>query len=139
MFRRIPIAVSQFCLALMLVVAAATLAQAAGPLSFDVTRCAVGPSRGGVQVLAFNYYVNNISQFEYITKINWMEVEVTAQRPGGQVTKHKFRTTVNRVINPPLAPRRRIQFSHKFSVRTGSSPFTRIAVRVSRWNYSHTR
>ena len=60
MFRHISKAISQICLALTLVVAAAVSAQAGGPMSFDVTRCATSPSRGGNQIVEFDYFANNI-------------------------------------------------------------------------------
>ena len=106
MFRHVSKAVFQLCLALTIVAAAAVSAQAGGPMSFDVTRCATSASRGGNQVVDFTFYANNISRFDYITKLNWIEIEVTAQRINGNITKHKFIRNVNFVFNPTLPPQK---------------------------------
>ena len=139
MFRHFSKALFRFCLALALVVAAAVPTQAGGPMSFDVTRCATSASRGGNQIVEFNFFANNLSQFEYITRLNWIEIEVTARRVNGEITRHRFIRKLNYVFNPTLPPRKRMSLRHRFSVHTGPNPYARVAVRITRWNFTKAR
>lgn len=111
----------------------------AGPMSIKVTGTHAGGVGDGKQQIVFEYTVKNTSQHEYISKINWVEVEVTGRWGDGRQEKYKRKVNINYIFNPELGPGRskglKTNFYRTVNRNKGMFKYDRVNIKILRYNF----
>lgn len=133
----------KFIFALM-VVAALALVATATPGEAETIDCqtrglVAGPVRDGKQLVVFSTVFRNVSRHEYISRVNWVTVEVHGYFHGREET-YTRKVDVDWNFNPVLEPGQRkglkIKFRRRVQPRRGSFPYDDVEVKVLNINFS---
>jgi len=107
-------------------------------------KCVVqGSNAGGVgegtQLIKFKALFRNTSKVVYISRVNWVEVEVHGYFRGRE-EKYKRKVDVNWYFDPILEPGQqkslKIKFRRKVQPQRGMFPYDDVEIRVLNINYS---
>lgn len=98
-----------------------------------------GPVRGGKQLITFSALFRNVSRHEYISRVNWVTVEVHGFFRGRE-EKYTRKVNVNWRFSPALEPGQRkalkIRFRRRVDPRRGMFPYDDVEIRVRNINFS---
>lgn len=107
-------------------------------ISCQMRGSVAGPVRDGKQLVTFEAIFRNVSQVEYISRVNWVEVAVHGYFNGREET-YTRKVNVDWNFSPVLEPGQqkslRIKFWRKVQPHRGSFPYDDVEVKVLNINF----
>jgi len=122
-----------------LAVAASAIDSEARTITCQMRGSVAGPVRDGKQLIIFDAIFRNVSQVEYIARVNWVEVSVHGYFSGREET-YSRKVKVDWDFSPALGPGRqkglKIKFWRKVQPRRGSFPYDDVEVQIRNINFN---
>ena len=119
-------------------IAASASSSEARTINCQMRGSVAGPVRDGKQLIVFDAIFRNVSQVEYIARVNWVEVSVHGYFNGREET-YTRKVNVDWDFSPALGPGRqkglKIKFWRKVQPRRGSFPYDDVEVQVHNINF----
>lgn len=110
-------------------------------INCKVRGAAAGPVEGGKQLIVFEAVFQNVSQYEYISRLNWVEVTVHGYFDGREES-YTRKVNVDWDFSPALEPGQRkslrIKFRRMVQPHRGSFPYDDVEIQVRNINFKRT-